>query len=74
MIQITPMNAVLNLLSVKVLETQGRMETSQTGVQCGSHGLIMRSLWRERQKTANMTNFTKNLGKFWSHYTKSHYP
>lgn len=62
LIQITLMDVVLNLLSVRVLETQGRMETGQTEVQCGSHGLIIdagsepiRFLRREQQKTANIS-------------------
>lgn len=77
LIQILPMCIALGILNVRVLKTQGRMQSSQAEGGMWSHRLIikggsepMRSLERQkemREKTGNMTDFKKNLDKFLSH-------
>lgn len=77
LIQILLMNVILNIWSVRVLETRGGIEASQA-VGRRQKSWVAHQRWLRtheisaegvemREKTGNMTNFKKYLDKFLSH-------
>lgn len=77
LIQILLMNVILNIWSVRVLETRGGIEASQA-VGRRQESWVAHQRWLRtheisaegvemREKTGNMTNFKKYLDKFLSH-------